>query len=83
MTRLTLAEILDSYHQIIRSLGGSMGVRDLGGLESAISQSNLTRQWEYIELLDIQIRDKPILYNLLQATIVLYNLLQHKTYTPD
>jgi death on curing protein len=39
---LTLGEILDIHHQVTQSSGGSEGVRDLGGLESAIAQPCMT-----------------------------------------
>ncbi len=39
---LTLGEILDIHHQVTQRSGGSEGVRDLGGLESAIAQPRMT-----------------------------------------
>ncbi len=42
MRYLTLGEILDLYQQIIEQTGGTMGIRDLGGLESAVAQPRMT-----------------------------------------
>jgi death-on-curing protein len=38
MRILTLAEIIDLHRRIIERTGGSHGVRDIGALESAVSQ---------------------------------------------
>jgi len=43
MTRyLSLAEVLELHRQIIESTGGSSGLRDLGGLQSALAQPQMT-----------------------------------------
>jgi len=42
MRYLRLREILQLYHRIIEQSGGSMGVRDLGALESALAQPQMT-----------------------------------------
>lgn len=43
MTRyLTLNEVLDLHRRIIEQSGGSLGVRDLGALESALAQPRAT-----------------------------------------
>lgn len=42
MRYLTLIEILELHRKIIEQFGGSMGVRDLGLLESAIAQPKMT-----------------------------------------
>ena len=42
MRYLTLVEVLDLHRQIIEQSGGSMGVRDLGAIKSAISQPRMT-----------------------------------------
>jgi death on curing protein len=39
---LQLLEVLDLHHQIIQQSGGSVGIRDLGALESAIAQPRMT-----------------------------------------
>lgn len=38
MRFLSIGEVLELHQRVIISAGGSMGVRDLGGLESAVSQ---------------------------------------------
>ena len=43
MTRyLSLAEVLELHQQIIESVGGSSGLRDVGGLQSALAQPQMT-----------------------------------------
>lgn len=42
MRYLTLIEILELHRLIIQQSGGATGLRDLGLLESAISQPRLT-----------------------------------------
>ncbi len=42
MRYLSLAEILFLHKEVITSSGGMGGVRDLGGLESAINQPRIT-----------------------------------------
>lgn len=39
---LTLVEVLDLHRQIIEQSKGAMGIRDLGALESAITQPRMT-----------------------------------------
>jgi death-on-curing protein len=39
---LTLSEVLELHRQIIDQSGGATGIRDLGGLESAIAQPRMT-----------------------------------------
>lgn len=42
MRYLSLAEVLDLHHQLIEQSGGSIGIRDLGNLESALAQPSMT-----------------------------------------
>ena len=42
MRYLTVEEVLAIYDQIIQGTGGSAGIRDIGGLESAIAQPRMT-----------------------------------------
>jgi death on curing protein len=42
MRFLTLLEVLDLHRRIIKRSGGSVGIRDLGLLESAIAQPRMT-----------------------------------------
>lgn len=42
MRYLTLREVLSLYRDVMQSSGGALGVRDLGGLESAIAQPRMT-----------------------------------------
>ena len=39
---LTLDEVLELHHSILKQSGGMEGVRDFGGLESAIAQPRMT-----------------------------------------
>lgn len=39
---LTLAEVLELHEAIIAAIGGSPGVRDMGGIESALAQPQMT-----------------------------------------
>ncbi len=38
----SLFQILELHRQIIAKSGGSSGIRDIGGLESAIAQAHMT-----------------------------------------
>lgn len=42
MRYLTLAEVLDLHRRVIEQSGGTDGVRDLGGVESAVAQPQVT-----------------------------------------
>jgi death-on-curing protein len=42
MRYLTLAEILDLHARIIEQTGGATGIRDLGSIESALAQPQMT-----------------------------------------
>ena len=42
MRYLTLAEVLDLHRRIIEQFGGASGVRDLGGVEFAVAQPQMT-----------------------------------------
>lgn len=42
MRYLTLSEVLEIYRRVIQQSGGTMGIRDLGALESAIAQPRMT-----------------------------------------
>jgi len=42
MRYLTVGEVLEIYSQVMRQSGGGMGIRDLGGLESAVAQPRMT-----------------------------------------
>jgi death-on-curing protein len=42
MRYLTLAEVLDLHRRVIEQSGGADGVRDLGGVESAVAQPQMT-----------------------------------------
>ncbi len=42
MRYLTLNEVLDLYYRILEQSGGSVGIRDLGALESALAQPRMT-----------------------------------------
>jgi death-on-curing protein len=42
MRYLTLGEVLDLHHRIIEQSGGATGVCDLGGVESAVAQPQMT-----------------------------------------
>jgi death-on-curing protein len=42
MRYLTLGEALSIYRRIMETSGGSVAVRDLGGLESALAQPRMT-----------------------------------------
>lgn len=42
MRHLTLPEALELHRRIIESSGGSLGIRDLGALESAIAQTRMS-----------------------------------------
>lgn len=42
MRYLTLAEVLELHRRVIQQSGGADGVRDLGGVESAVAQPQMT-----------------------------------------
>jgi death-on-curing protein len=42
MRYLALGEVLDLYDQIMSKSGGTIGIRDLGALESAMAQPRMT-----------------------------------------
>ena len=42
MRSLTLAEVLDLHRGVIEQSGGADGVRDLGGVESAVAQPQMS-----------------------------------------
>jgi len=42
MRYLTLGEVLDLHRRVIEQSGGAEGVRDLGGVESAVAQPQMT-----------------------------------------
>ncbi len=42
MRYLTLNEMLELYRRILDQSGGSMGIHDLGALESALAQPRMT-----------------------------------------
>ncbi|KYC40039.1 death-on-curing protein [Scytonema hofmannii PCC 7110] len=42
MRYLTLTEIVELYHRVIEQSGGSVGIANTGGLESAIAQPQMT-----------------------------------------
>lgn len=42
MIYLTLGQVLELHRRLIEQSGGSMGVRDVGALESAIAQPQMT-----------------------------------------
>jgi death-on-curing protein len=42
MRYLTLGEVLELYHRVVDRSGGARGIRDLGALESAVAQPQMT-----------------------------------------
>ncbi|MDF5706396.1 MAG: type II toxin-antitoxin system death-on-curing family toxin [Nostoc sp. S4] len=54
MRYLLLVEVLGLHRQIIEQSGGRLGIRDLGGLESAIAQPRMTFDGEdlYLTIID-------------------------------
>ena len=42
MRYLTVGEVLEIYSQVMRQSSGGVGIRDLGGLESAVAQPRMT-----------------------------------------
>ena len=42
MRYLTLSEVLELYHRIIQNSGGTAGISNLGALESALAQPQMT-----------------------------------------
>ena len=55
MRYLTIAEFLETYQRVIQQTGGLVGIRDLGGLESAVAQPYMTFDGKelYPSLVDI------------------------------
>jgi death on curing protein len=39
---LALSEVIDLHRQVVEQSGGSFGTRDLGALESAVAQPQMT-----------------------------------------
>ena len=54
MRYLTLAEIIELHHRLIQQAGGSPGIRDVGGLESAIAQPRMIFNGEELYLTIIE-----------------------------
>ena len=54
MRYLTLNDVLELYRQVIERSGGTMGIRDLGLLESALAQPRITFGGELYPTLDEQ-----------------------------
>ena len=54
MRYLSISEVLELHERLIASSGGSTGIRDLGALESAVSQPHTTfaQQELYLDLVD-------------------------------
>jgi death-on-curing protein len=42
MRHLSLAEVIELHRMVIEQAGGSLGLRDLGALESAVAQPRMT-----------------------------------------
>ncbi|HHH42149.1 MAG TPA: type II toxin-antitoxin system death-on-curing family toxin [Chloroflexi bacterium] len=42
MRYLTLSEALELYHRVMKQSGGTVGIRDLNALESALAQPRMT-----------------------------------------
>jgi death on curing protein len=42
MRRITVGEVLGIYQRVMQETGGLLGIRDLGALESAIAQPDIT-----------------------------------------
>jgi death on curing protein len=42
MCELTVNDVIDLHRQVVEQSGGSFGVRDLGALESAVAQPQMT-----------------------------------------
>lgn len=42
MRYLTVGEVLELYSRVMEQSGGGVGIRDLGGLESAVAQPRMT-----------------------------------------
>ena len=42
MRFLTVGEVLEIYRHVMRQSGGSVGIRDLNALESAVAQPRMT-----------------------------------------
>jgi death on curing protein len=42
MRYLTLAEVLELHRRVIAQSGGANGIRELGGIESALAQPQMT-----------------------------------------
>jgi prophage maintenance system killer protein len=50
MRHLTLNEVLELYRRLVERYGGSVGIHDLGALESALAQPRMTFGGEKIIL---------------------------------
>ena len=53
MRYLSISEVLELYERLIASSGGSTGIRDLGALESAVSQPHDTFSQQERTILDL------------------------------
>lgn len=42
MRHITISEVLEIYRRVMEQSGGSIGIRDLGALESAVAQPRMT-----------------------------------------
>ena len=42
MYELTVNDVIDLHRQVVEQSGGSFGIRDLGALESAVAQPQMT-----------------------------------------
>ena len=42
MICLTVAEVIELHEMVVAQSGGGMGIREMGGLESAVAQSQMT-----------------------------------------
>ena len=54
MRYLTVGEVLEIYSRVMRQSGGGVGIRDLGGLESAVAQPRMTFNGEELYLTIIE-----------------------------
>jgi death-on-curing protein len=50
MRYLTVGEVLELYNRVMEQSGGGVGIRDLGGLESAVAQPRMTFNSEELYL---------------------------------
>ena len=53
MRYLSISEVLELHERIIASSGGSTGIRDLGALESSVSQPHATFAQQERTILDL------------------------------